>query len=226
MNLAEYIKDPEWAVAREIFNAKFESIVDAVDLMQKIKEEKTEFNAAIYQFNKTMNNLKVCLSVLAREEETLRKRKAFKESHIAKLIQVFVKNNTDSNLNAIRREIESSNEFQVSIVPEWRSGDGERMYGMPEVAYFTVKYTDTFYPFDCWDIDQDIDRTEREIEDAKEELGTYLTIKNELYNKYDVSTFATLLEYFEKKHGPLKADPKWASWSEFIEDDDDDDDDY
>ena len=227
MNLAEYIKDPEWAAAREIFNAKFESIVDAIDLMRKINEEKAKFNAIIYQFNKTIYNTKVCLSLIALEEENLRKRKSFKESHIAKLIQTFIENNTNENLDAIKKEIELSNEFDIHIIPEWKPGNGERMYGVPQNAHFAIGYTNTFYPFDHWDIDEDIANTETEIENAKDDLNECLSVKDELYDKYGITPFAILLERFEKEKGPLEADPKWAYWSMLnYDDDDDDDDDY
>lgn len=227
MKLTKYIKDPEWAVADEIFNAKFESMPDVIDLIRKIDKEKVEFDNAIYQFNRTVHNTKVCLSLIARAEEDLKKRKAFKESHIGKLIQTFIENNTNENLNTIKREIESSNEFSVYIVPEWKPGQGERMYGVPQEAYFHVGYTNTFYPFDNWDIDEDIESTEMEIKNAKDDLNKCLAVKDELYEKYDMVSFAILFDRFEKENGPLEADSKWANWSMFVDDDDyDDDEDY
>ena len=72
MNLAEYIKDSERAVAKEIFNAKFNSVEDVIALKPKIHQEKRRLNKEIEDFNITIRNSLYCREHIAQLKRQLK----------------------------------------------------------------------------------------------------------------------------------------------------------
>lgn len=221
MKLKDYIADGKLAAATEIYNANFTSVEDVAALMEKIKEEEKEFNKIIYEFNTTLYNIKVGLSKIANKNKRLARFNEFKSSHIASLIKTFIENNTEDNMNAIKKEIERSNDFEVYIIDKWKPGDGERAYGLPQCECICVDYTKTFYRFDRFDIDDDIQHVEHSIKELESYLDEYIDKKNEMYDTYGVDALINLFTQFEEKHGPIKADDEWAHWrfEDYYEDD-------
>lgn len=217
MELFDYIKNKDLAVATEIYNAKFESVEDVATLMNKIAEEKIKFNDIIREFNSTLHNIKVSISRLASSQERLKRFNEFKNSHIASLIQSFIENNTDDGLNAIKKEIEKSNNFGIHIIPAWKHGDGERMYGTPFCAYFGIHHTDTYYTFSNWDIDNDIQNVKSDIEEYKADVHKWIQKKEEMYDRYGFSALTKLFSRFEEENGSLMADHNWKE-CDIIED--------
>ena len=118
MKLKDYIADSKLAVATEIYNANFASVEDVAALMEKIKGEENEFNNIIHEFNAILYNIQISMSNLARKTKRLKKFNEFKSSYIAHLIKTFIENNTEDNMEAIKKEIERSNDFGVQIMPK------------------------------------------------------------------------------------------------------------
>jgi hypothetical protein len=118
------------------------------------------------------------------------------------LIESFIADNTEDKLEAIRKEIEKSNEFGVYIIPEWKPGDGERMYGAPMGNYFHIDYTGTCYPFDTWDIDEDIKRSKIYVEAYETYLKELLNNRTEICNKCGAEAIAVMDE-IKKNNGKI-----------------------
>lgn len=227
MQLIDYIKDKEIAVATEIYNAKFKSVEDVVAMMKQITEEKENFNGIINEFNTTLYNIKVCLSKLAKRQEDVEKFNRFKNSYIAGLLEQFINNNTEDNLEAIKKAIEQSNEFGVHLIPEWKPGKGERMYGTPSCAYFHIDYTNTYYTYNNWDIDKDVSNAEKGVKLYEEDVQNWIGKKEQMYDEYGFDALTLLFEEFEKKNGLLMADEDWWFRDVIYDDDDDEyDEDY
>lgn len=220
MKLIDYMRDPNVAEATEIYNAKFNSVEDVIALQKQISEEKAEFNVIIGKLNTILYNIKVGMSKIAYDTNRQTKLEEFKDSDIGKLIQTFIENNTPENMDAIRKSIEQSNDFGVVIVPEWKPGDGERMYGVPSCAHIHVGYTNTFYRFDNWDIDNDIQNIEDDIAETESAMSEFFKEKDEMHDKYGLDVLMQAFANFEKIHGPVKADENWGEWN-FIYDYDD-----
>lgn len=226
MQLIDYIKYKEIAVATEIYNAKFNSVEDVAALMKKIAEEKADYNGVINKFKTTLYNIKVYMSKLVKRQEDLEKFKRFKNSYIASLLEQFINNNTEDNLEAIKKAIEESNEFGVHLIPEWKPGNGERMYGTPSCAYFHIDYTHTYYTYNTWDIDKDISNAEKGVKLYEEDVQEWIIKKEQMYDEYGIDTLILLFEEFEKDNGPLIAEEGWWFRDIIYEDDDYEDDDY
>lgn len=217
MQLKDYIEDNDFAVATEIYNAKFNSVEDVVVLMQKIADEKAKFNDIICEFNHTLYNIKVCLSNLVYYKQRLKSFYEFKNSHIANLIEAFIANNTENGLHAIKEDIERSNDFDIHIIPKWKQGDGERAYGCTYNEYFHIGYTDTYYTFDDWDINEDIQNVQNDIEECEENIQKWLDKKKQMYDEYGFDALILVFSKFEKDNGPMQADDNWIG-EKIIED--------
>ena len=210
MKLKDYIKDKKLAVATEIYNAQFSSVEDAASLMERIADERKEFEAIIREFNIILYNLKVAMSTLNSNTKRLKKFRAFKDSHMAHLIQTFVENNTEENLDALKKEIEPSNEFGIVIVPEWEYKGRERAYGCSPEAHIKVGYTHTYYLIGKWDFDKDMQNAEQYWTESYDDVQEFLHQKEEMYDKYGFDVLIQIFADFEKIHGPMQADEDWA----------------
>ena len=204
MELADYINGSQYTIAKEIFNAKFNSIEDVIKLIRKLDDEQKEFDKAIRDFTIILRNIKIGLSRVTKQEERLKKLKDFKNSYIAKHIKAFIENNTPEELDYIKKEIKLSNEFGIYISP---------------AKIFSLKSIDIFYSFDKWNIDEDILSIEKALESDKEIVWKWNNKKDKMYDKYGRGLMLLI--------GPndLKADELLA-YSYPIDPDDYDDDDY
>ena len=208
MNFFDYIKNKDLAVASEIYNAKFNSVDDVSSLLNKIKEEESNFDNIIDEFMCTLYNIKVCLSRIAFNKDKLNRLIEFENSHIARLIKDFVSQNTEDKLNTIKSELENSNDFRIRIVDKWKPGGGERMYGIPYSDFFNVGYTGTFYRFDKFDVDKDIQSVKNYIVGDEAEIQTYIENKNRMYDEYGMKPLMLIFSMFERDNG-LTPDDKW-----------------
>lgn len=217
MQLKDYVEDNDFAVATEIYNAKCDSVEDIVVLMQKIAGEKAKFDDIICEFNCTLYNIKVCLSNLVYYKQRLKKFYEFKNSHIANLIEAFIANNTEDGLYTIKEDIKRSNDFDVHIIPKWKQGDRERAYGFTYNECFHIGYTNTYYTFDNWDINEDIQNVQSHIEECEENIQKWLDKKEQMYDEYGFDALIIVFSKFEKDNGPMQADDNWVG-EKIIED--------
>lgn len=72
MNLAEYAKDSEQAIAKEIFNAKFNSVEDVMALKAKINKEKRKLDKEISNFNNIIRSSICCRENIAKLKKQLK----------------------------------------------------------------------------------------------------------------------------------------------------------
>lgn len=224
MLLKDFITDYRRAVATEIYNAQMNSVEDAVSFLDKMETEAAQFFSTISMCESLFDNIHRSKSAIAHNQERLKKLNKLKNSHIGQLIAKFAANNTDEGLEEIKKELERSNEFDIHIVPKWKKGDGERMYGIPHDECFVIVSTQTNYLFDKFDIDEDIQRATASIGYDEEELRRDMKARNWLRDKCGVEVFDFMVEQFEKNDMIMPDAP--CNYIEDYDDDYYDDEDY
>lgn len=200
MLLTDFITDYRRAVATEIYNAQMNSVEDAVSLLDKMETEAAQFFSIISMCESLFDNMRKSKSAIAHNQERLKKLNELKNSHIGQLIAKFVANNTDEGLEEIKKELERSNEFDIHILPKWKKGDGERMYGIPHDECFVIRSAQTHYFFNKFDIDEDIQRVTASIGYDEEYLRRDMKAKDRLRDKCGVEVFDFMAEQFEKNN--------------------------
>ena len=210
MKLKDYINNKEYAIANEIYNARFNSVENVMELLANINEEEKKFDDIICEFNCTLYNIKVCISNIAYHKERVKKLNDFKSSRVASLIEMFVANQTEENMFAIKEELEKSNDFEIYIVPKWKHGDRERMYGFTYDACFNMTSTQTYYTFDNFDVDTDIKNIMMDIEEWEKNVAKWIDKKQQMYDEHGFDALMPLFSAFEKENGAMKADNAWV----------------
>ena len=128
---------------------------------------------------------------VSRETENLENLLQFKNSHIAKLIEDFCKENTLERLDTIRKHIEKDNPFKIIINDHQdeiaRNAKRELCYGFNRNNHFHISSISKYYNFNNWDIDDDIERNKKDLKTNAEHLEYYENLLKGLLEKYNLT---------------------------------------
>jgi hypothetical protein len=209
MTLADYVKNPKRAIAAEIYSAAIQSEAEVISVLDKIEEEALEYCDIISEYNDALYFIYWDNHSVRKYENTVKVLIALKSSKIGDLIRQFVSNNTEDGLEAIKKELEQSNEFDIRIKDEWQPGRGERAYGLPKEACFYIQSVGVFYPFDKFDIDEDIKNNEERVILYKQQLQQSLAQKEELRKKYGFDACDAIESVYDNEKGYLVIEMPW-----------------
>lgn len=180
MTLEDFLKDDDLAVATDLFNANAKSPGEMRVAYNKAIAQRNEFIDVKRKYKDLLYSIDAIKDDVNASEDYLRRLLEFKDSQEAKLIADYIHTKSEDSMAQIEAIINGENPFDIAIVPEWKRGDRERWYGAPYCAYFHIHYTDNFYTFDNWDIDEDISNCQEDIEAKKSELNAYMEKKNSM----------------------------------------------
>lgn len=182
MILTDFITDYKRAVATEIYNAQMNSVEDAVSFLDKMEKEAAQF----FDIISKCESLFEAKQSIEYKQERVKKLNDLKNSHIGQLIAKFAANNTDEGLEEIKKELELSNDFDIDIAAD--------------SATFRVNSTSTFYHFDNFDIDADIQRITQSISYGKNFIMDDMTAKIRLCNECGTEAFDFMAKQFKEHH--------------------------
>ena len=184
MTFKDCFNNAELAIATEVYNANAKSPEEMAEAIRNANEKYEHLIGIINEYNNILFKLKKKAKWLSEYKEDLQNRREFANSHVATLIAEFTKNNTRQLLDEIQREIEDSGNPYGIIIIDPNKIKGELMYGSPYKKHFHVSFTDTFYLFDNFDIEEDIKKTESNISAINDEIIELLKEKQEMVVAY------------------------------------------
>ena len=198
MNLVDYLKDKKLAIATELYNAEVYSVDDVIATLDRIEKASCEFFCDINDCTEAISDVEHYKYLIVNQNKRIKAIKEFKNSKICGLIKQFIENNTEDGLNEIKNELNKSNEFGITIVNEWQPNCGKSVYGVPSGAHFRIKPLELCYPFDKFDIDDDIENNIFRRKNYKRCLKESLKTIDEFCEKYGHEAFDAVETEYNK----------------------------
>lgn len=198
MNLVDYLKDKKLAIATELYNAEVHSVDDVIATLDRIESASLEFFDDIHKCKDAISDIEYLNNMISYQDKRIEAITVFKNSKICGLIKQFIENNTEDGLNEIKNKLNESNEFGITIVNEWQPNCGKSVYGVPSGAHFRIKPLELCYPFDKFDIDDDIENNIFRRKNYKRCLKESLKAIDEFCEKYGREAFDAVETEYNK----------------------------